>query len=223
MKEALNLYENLGVTQVNVEAADKVGKYAWAKYGFIPESLEEANSLADQLMTALSGQPRRFPSGSTIHKDLTRYIAKLRKDPKAIRDIADYSPSVTMPDGKLWKAGKALMLSYEVIGWRGKADLTDWLTVDQWIKYCNSKSSPAKESRHMPKQSNQTPRPPRTDSTNIADIMYEYPGITLEKAEEIRKFREYANANPEDPIADSIELVYGPNYKGVIHLEGYPD
>jgi len=142
MKEALDLYQSIGVSEVTLLASLANGPYVWAKYGFVPEDSAKCRALAESLSYSVSDLPELFPPGSQTHKELSGLIEELKTDPKALWGIAGYSSPVadsTYIDPttkKPMKAGKALLLKGADL--YGKADLTDPLTVNRWKGYCNT-------------------------------------------------------------------------------------
>jgi len=158
MKESLDLYESLNVSKVHVEASGFNGMYTWAKYGFVPRDVEVCNMLADELDETMAHSFPNFSSNSATSSILKKHISNLRKDPKAIRLIADYDKPIfdrlgnpLLDDrGNQKKAGKELLLKSG--GWSGVADLNDPDTLDRWKNYCNTGIKRSKAERRMTEQ-----------------------------------------------------------------------
>ena len=219
MSEALNLYQSIGVSIVNLTAGYDIGKYAWVKYGFVPEN---SKKLAHDLSRVLSEHSNLFPPDSQTHKDLTDLIDSLKTDPTAIRDIADYEKEIVYKDGNPMKAGKALLLADKALEWNGVADLTDPLTIKLWKEYCNKAPNATKESRYMPKQ--KTSKPAQSSKTLTPGDIFRMHGagqITSAEAAELIGQTDYGCDADED-WDDSIRAVHGHNYNGPVCLEGSP-
>ena len=207
MSEALDLYESIGVSTVELDAAGTVGKYAWAKYGFVPKSKAECHNASDYLQAALERHSDQFQPDTEIYSELSEHIEKLRDDPAAIRRIADYAkplldkdgnPLTVIPfrdggyfdiakDGKPMNAGKALML-LDNFRWEGKVSLSDKFTVDLWRQYTNKGHKAKQESHHMTEQTATPPSNPLSPSDIFS--MYAAKKITDEQADKL--FREAA-------------------------------
>lgn len=108
----IDLYREMGVESVTLTTAD-IGGYAWARYGFVPETEKEWQRLKNSLYGTL-----RFTPGDEAQA-LKDVLDKLT-DPKDIRLIA------SNPLGK-----KLLIGQY----WSGRLDLNDTQTMDIFDRY----------------------------------------------------------------------------------------
>jgi GNAT superfamily N-acetyltransferase len=112
LRSQVDLYAELGFESVGLMAGN-VGAYAWARYGFVPEELNELEDIIEEMSAYLSEERDELVSEygeeavSIMEINLEHYI----REPADIRIIAA-SP-----------LGKALLL--ERGQWAGVLDLTD--------------------------------------------------------------------------------------------------
>lgn len=116
LSRSMRLYERLGMERVTLTAGLSVGGYAWAKYGFKPDSSESLSQLYDEVGWNLE-QLDLAPRTHNIVERLMR-----SDDPKTIWTISDLDQLVTSFDGEKMKLGKALLLG---TSWSGELDMTD--------------------------------------------------------------------------------------------------
>jgi GNAT superfamily N-acetyltransferase len=90
MAESVNLYEKIGVSQIEMGANIDIGSYAWAKYGFQPITLSQAGRLADSIGERLNNLISRGLDDEVVDAIQT-ILENLRTDPEAIWTLADIS------------------------------------------------------------------------------------------------------------------------------------
>ena len=83
MKEAVDLYEEVGFRKIILEANISHGAYAWARYGFVPNQ-DDWDSLRYKVLEKLEN----FGISDAGRKNLFRILNKA--DPKAIWKLADF-------------------------------------------------------------------------------------------------------------------------------------
>ena len=105
LKESVDLYRQIGMVRVSLTAGGDGGKYAWARFGFVPESQEIWETFADNMLRL-----NRNPKIDDILTD---------PSPKAIWRLADYQDA----DGV--RIGKKLMRDKSAPSWEGELDLLD--------------------------------------------------------------------------------------------------
>lgn len=113
---SLKLYEHLGVERITLTAGLEVGGYAWARYGFKPDSKKSLRELYDKVRENLG----RLDI-STRSRDLVSRLMR-SDDPKTVWALSDLDMMVTDYWGERMKLGKALLLGTT---WDGELDLKD--------------------------------------------------------------------------------------------------
>jgi hypothetical protein len=130
-RDALKEYDRLGITRVKVSAGLDGGKYAWARYGFIP-SPERAKIMSKQASDALKNSPEIEKQLTSAQKSMLNHIFKeMKKDPQMVWELADtrYMIKRNVYDSNF---GKVVMkeepvsrfLLNQVDQWDGNIDLT---------------------------------------------------------------------------------------------------
>ncbi len=110
------LYQQLGVTKVDICASLTVGGYAWAKYGFKPHPGRETRKLLGEVRDRLLQIPLPKETRSRLNR-----LLKLGR-PEVIWAISDLRhPKITVRRRQL-ELGKALLLG---TSWKGSLDLED--------------------------------------------------------------------------------------------------
>lgn len=123
LSASMDAYEKWGVKEVNLSANINVGGYAWAKYGFAPESAAEWKTVLRVTETTI-GELRT--KGSMQLNDALVKI-QVRGDKKSIWELADLTEQV---DGEA--AGKTILLN---TNWGGRLRLTDKAAMARFNKY----------------------------------------------------------------------------------------
>lgn len=123
------LYQDLGMSHVDVHANIDVGGYSWARYGFVP-----SQSSWNSLRADVKGRLYDLGHAGLVSVEDARKVAKILDDsnPKAIWEIADLSQLVPQPEGKPKTLGKRLLLGTD---WSGKLDLKDAETMKRFGDY----------------------------------------------------------------------------------------
>ena len=109
LRNQVDLYNKMGLNNVDVDASLSMGGYAWPKYGFIPKSFSEWDTVAHSAKLNL----RQI--ANQIHPDAHNYVNQLLNsgNPKTVWEIADMNTPVIprhsyeeqMPLGKRLLAG----------------------------------------------------------------------------------------------------------------------
>ena len=132
MKEAVDLYEDMGIKKVTMLANISHGAYAWARYGFVP-TLEEWSGLAKDVKWKFRDNQKK--GGAIPESDAKRLRKILNGDPKAIWQLADFEAG-----GE--KIGKELLMdkygqSQRHLMWGGSLDLNDKESMARFHAYVN--------------------------------------------------------------------------------------
>jgi GNAT superfamily N-acetyltransferase len=115
LAKSVEVYDQIGVGSVSLYAGLDVGGYAWAKYGFKPESEQAAKRLFDTVRGRLDELD--VPNG--VRRSVERLLSDNR--PEAIWALSDLNGvTVEEYDGPT-TLGKALLLG---TSWPGTLDLT---------------------------------------------------------------------------------------------------
>jgi GNAT superfamily N-acetyltransferase len=123
MANAYKTYAKLGLKDIEVHASLDGGGYAWAKYGFKPDS----NTWRHVALSKLNNVKSQIPS-----KEMSSLKELLNsKDSKAIWKISDNETSVEVK-GKKTTLGKYLLRGNS---WHGKLDLQDKESVSRMLEY----------------------------------------------------------------------------------------
>ncbi len=128
LSRSVEVYDQIGIEKVTLTAGLTVGGYAWAKYGFKPDSPEETWELWDQVQSnledlSLSARTRNLVSG-LLRSD----------DPKTVWTLSDLGQQVEDEYGEETTLGKALLMG---TAWCGELDLTDSESRQRFDQYTN--------------------------------------------------------------------------------------
>lgn len=117
LANSVALYEQAGVSKIDLYASLEVGGYAWAKYGFSPKP----GSQTRELFRTVAG---RLQALKNIPPRTRALVEKLlaSEDPKAIWALSDLEGVKVQQGGKSVSLGKALLLG---TSWQGSLDLQD--------------------------------------------------------------------------------------------------
>ena len=123
MKEAMDLYVDMGIKKVSLEANIEGGAYAWARFGFVPTDAQW-NDLRSRLGEKLQ---ILYKESTIVTDDVVKRLSTLLSspDPKALWKVADF-----MVGDK--KIGKRLLLGDT---WGGSLDLNDEEAMDRFYSY----------------------------------------------------------------------------------------
>lgn len=135
LSNGVRLYDQIGVTQVQVHAALTVGGYAWAKYGFAPDTPQRTAELFSQIKSRLNKNPDLPANQRQIVLNLLD-----TGDPQALWAISDLAFPVFQPDGspRLDSQGRPLTLGKALLlgtNWYGVLDLTDPVSRQRFEQY----------------------------------------------------------------------------------------
>lgn len=141
LQNQVELYKKMGLDRVEVSADLDVGKYAWAKYGFLPKTNQDWDYHRDAIRYTLDAmRPDLSPEQYTEVRKLTD-----SPDKHALWGIADLS----QPAPANWKiaartaARKDTTLGQALLtrsgAWPGKLDLTDEDSMERFNDYIGSK------------------------------------------------------------------------------------
>ncbi len=117
LANSVKLYDQAGITRVDLMAAMAVGGYAWAKYGFTPKEGHETRQLFATVRERLS-RFKDVPSG--VRGVIKRLLDQ--GDAKAIWAISDLDGVKVRRGDKEVSLGKALLLGTV---WKGTLRLDD--------------------------------------------------------------------------------------------------
>lgn len=123
---SLELYDRLGIERVSLTAGLEVGGYAWARYGFKPESKESLRELQDEVRWNLD----QLGVSTRTHSLVSRLLDS--DDPKSVWTLSDLDMMVTGYDGGRMKLGKALLMG---TAWDGELDLKDDESRERFQQY----------------------------------------------------------------------------------------
>ena len=129
----MNLYQKIGVTNVDVHANIDVGGYAWAKYGFVPN----ASSWSAMQMT-MTNRVKATPTDAEFTAGKKESLIRMLKnpDPRTLHDFADSTiatANAAMDSrGNKVPLAKSLMLGSD---WYGKLDLRSPVTMERFNAY----------------------------------------------------------------------------------------
>lgn len=129
LSNSMKMYDKLGIEKVYLSAGLSVGGYAWAKYGFKPESRDDLFQLYDEVrsnMYSLNLNPR-------IYSLVTGLLNC--DDPKTVWTLSDLQMPVTKIDGEQTTLGKALLMGTY---WNGAFDLKDRESRERFEQYVGS-------------------------------------------------------------------------------------
>lgn len=130
MANALPLYQEMGLNKITLHANISTGAYAWAKYGFVPQSAIQARSLANQMRQKMkfweaSGSgPQLLPE---IDHAVTELLEKLDDTRSTLQLIADLG---MLTDGKT--LGYWLL---EDLDWYGELALDEPDRLERFLSY----------------------------------------------------------------------------------------
>jgi GNAT superfamily N-acetyltransferase len=136
MADLVDTAAKLGIKQISIEAED-VGRYAWARFGFVPDRT------AWMYHVRIEARMRLLRSSSQIDpKNLAAYRELLDKEnPRLIREVARWTDQVDSikefdVNGHPEKValGKAVLLETPA-NWFGTFDLEDAETMDIFKRY----------------------------------------------------------------------------------------
>jgi GNAT superfamily N-acetyltransferase len=129
LAQSVELYDQIGVESVSVDAGLSVGGYAWAKYGFKPDSPAEAKRLFDQVRDRLDE--------ASVPNRTRRLVQNLLKDnkPEAIWALSDLAQPVEHR-GETTSLGKALLMG---TGWYGQLELQNPAARSRFDSYVSGK------------------------------------------------------------------------------------
>ena len=132
MKEAVDLYEDMGIKGITLSANITHGAYAWARYGFVPE-VEDWEGLVEQVIRKF--REYQFERDKVIPTDDAARLNKIlaSRDPKAIWKLADFTAG-----GE--KIGKELLLDTyrgSKLEWHGALDFNDKESMARFHAYVN--------------------------------------------------------------------------------------
>lgn len=131
--KALETYKKIGIKIASVDAAITVGPYAWARFGFQPNS-SDMQSLRTQFTDFLQ-QP---PIGMNLEQAAavtSKHGKDLHSMSGALVQVKHLNPKTGQPEWKTIKAGKDFLLYSRGGGtrsWSGEADLRDPKVVERW-------------------------------------------------------------------------------------------
>lgn len=126
------LYQQLGVSKVDICASLTVGGYAWAKYGFKPHPGSETR----KLLSEVSDRVAQIPLPKETRSHLNRLI-KLGR-PEVVWALSDLRhPKVTVRRRQL-ELGKALLLG---TSWKGSLDLNDPAALARFEHYVEGRKA----------------------------------------------------------------------------------
>ncbi len=127
LQNQLALHDHLGTTRIDLNANIDVGGYAWARYGFKPQSAGWWRMLRDGELSdrvrILKNTPAIFSSqeGQAVLTELNRLLKS--NSPDSIRQVAAMDFRVPSADGaSLIPLGKRLLLGTD---WFGEITLTN--------------------------------------------------------------------------------------------------
>lgn len=118
LANSMKLYEKAGIEKITVSAALSVGGYAWAKYGFKPNSGRETRELFATVRERLDDLGDAVPQA--VRGVVTRMLAK--GDPRSIWAISDLDGVKVRRGEREVSLGKALLLG---TAWKGSLELED--------------------------------------------------------------------------------------------------
>ena len=125
MREAMDLYQQLGMESIELVANVDVGAYAWVRYGFLPTQ-EEWNHVRESLSDNLSILKYREDNNISIEEARFVQFILRRDDVRSIRQLAAYKQS----DGRL--LGKDLLRK---VTWTGALDFKDKESMELFDSY----------------------------------------------------------------------------------------
>jgi len=120
MAEQVGLYKKLGLKSIEANANIDVGGYAWAKYGYLPDSRGEWTYMQWNLRERIEDLPRSV--GAEARETLEKIVNN--PDPRSLWAVADHAN------------GKDLLLEST---WSGRLDLTDNATMRRFNAYVRKK------------------------------------------------------------------------------------
>lgn len=130
LKEQMAMYRKIGVENVELTANISVGGYAWARYGFAPDSAQTLGRIKKTIETNVSGLGLK----QNIQDEITAILD--RNDPELLWDIADIRTPITidLPDGarQTLPLGRHLLLGSN---WHGILSLDDAAAMKRFDSY----------------------------------------------------------------------------------------
>lgn len=131
LSNSVKLYQKLGIDRVTLQAGLSVGGYAWAKYGFKPDSEESWDQLRDEVRWSLDQLE--------LPRCTQRAVERLLRsdDPKSVWALSDLGIMVKDLNGEQTKLGKALLMG---TGWYGELDLKDEESMNRFHQYVSNGS-----------------------------------------------------------------------------------
>jgi hypothetical protein len=142
LRGQIDIYQNIGIDRVGLSAGD-VGAYAWAKYGWLPQSVEEWRNLKKGIKTRMEAMAQEAPKGQPYGRidpeDRRDVLAMLRSNrPSVIWGVAD----LTTPTGGENRGGRPLTLGKALLldqKWRGTLDLNNPRQMRRFDDYVGKK------------------------------------------------------------------------------------
>jgi hypothetical protein len=128
LKDSMDLYKNLDVDRITLQANIDVGGYAWAKYGFIP-SQTSWDELRDGMKAQLHFTKQNYDPNTVA--DLM--VVFDNPNPKSLWDIADMTVVEPLL-GEKENLGKKFLLG---AGWSGVLDMHDMESMTRFSSYVN--------------------------------------------------------------------------------------
>ena len=134
LSNQVDLYQKMGLKNVQLNANIDVGSYAWAKYGFVPKTPQDWSSLSSRIQRDWQQMKPDMDPDQADHVD--RILAD--PDPHAIWDLADapYKAPKGFQRDDSTTVGKALLLNQS---WPGKLDLNGADSMQRFRDYVASK------------------------------------------------------------------------------------
>lgn len=129
LARSVEMYDKIGAERVTLTAGLDVGGYAWAKYGFKPESCEETIELFDQVQWNL----KQLSLPSRTHRLVSKLLENT--DPRTVWTLSDLQHEVNDGDGRKTTLGKALLLG---TCWQGELELKDQVSRARFQQYVGS-------------------------------------------------------------------------------------
>lgn len=149
-KNAIPLYQKMGIEKITLDANLDAGGYAWAKYGFKLKNKNDAEKLSKQMNDKIEfgliadyadSNPKAKKELETTKKILNKYKNSVEL-PRMISDIktpeVDSFFSKQSPNARIKPSlAKYLLMNTE---WKGELSLKDKASMDRLNKYINSGS-----------------------------------------------------------------------------------
>ena len=147
LRASMDVYRQLGVSRVQLTANIDRGGYAWLKYGFRPDSIDDTKDLGKALLADFKAEKYAAVDPAT-RKAFTKLLKRAEKgDDEALWALVDTKVKITVRRQKSKRVGGREELFYvteetdlatellKFVTWKGHIDLDDPIAMQRFYNY----------------------------------------------------------------------------------------